>query len=102
MLRRVRPIFRAQSNDTAQCKGASTMSIDVKVYDNGDHTCVVWLPSDEQAIPNCLGFTIRRLLKADANSPATESYLHGFVGFSDTDKLDPNATWKWPVQRFMW
>jgi phosphatidylserine/phosphatidylglycerophosphate/cardiolipin synthase-like enzyme len=78
------------------------MSIDVKVYDNGDHTCVVWLPADEKPIENCLGFTLRRLLKPDENSPATESYLHGFVGFTDDDKLDPNATWKFPVQRFMW
>src|SRR6185437_7779287 len=28
--------------------------------------------------------------------------LHGFVGFSDDDKLDPNAPWKHPLQRFMW
>src|SRR5207249_6540174 len=28
--------------------------------------------------------------------------LHGFVGFSDADKLDPANPWKFPVQRFMW
>ena len=28
--------------------------------------------------------------------------LHGFVGFSDDDKLDPNAPWKRPLQRYMW
>ncbi|HZC55815.1 MAG TPA: phospholipase D-like domain-containing protein [Xanthobacteraceae bacterium] len=78
------------------------MSIDLKVYDNGDHTCLVWLPGDGKPIPNCRGFTIHRLLKPDATKPAQESYLHGFVGFSDTDKLDPNAMWKFPLQRFMW
>lgn len=72
------------------------MSIDLKVYDNGDHTCLVWLPSDEKPLPNCRGFSIRRLLNN------TENYLHGFVGFSDTDKLDPAAPWKFPLQRYMW
>jgi hypothetical protein len=72
------------------------MSLNLKVYDNGDHTCLVWLPSDGKPIPNCRGFTVRRV------SPGQESYLHGFVGFSDADKLDPNNAWKFPVQRFMW
>jgi hypothetical protein len=31
-----------------------------------------------------------------------EDYLHGFVGFSDTDKFDPVNPWKFPVQRFLW
>ena len=63
------------------------MSINVKVYDNGDHTCLVWLPADGQPIAGCRGFTIRRVVKG---SPDT--YLHGFVGFSDNDKLDPDAS----------
>src|SRR5882757_1840098 len=73
------------------------MSINLKVYNNGDHTCLIWLPTDHKAIPDCRGFTIRRVVQG---SPDT--YLHGFVGFSDDDKLDPNAPWKLPVQRFMW
>jgi PLD-like domain len=73
------------------------MSINLKVYDNGDHTCLVWLPADGKPIPGCRGFTIRRIVQG---SPDT--YLHGFVGFSDDDKLDLNAPWKHPVQRFMW
>jgi phosphatidylserine/phosphatidylglycerophosphate/cardiolipin synthase-like enzyme len=78
------------------------VSLDVKVYDNGDHTALVWLPSDGKPIPGCRGFTIHRL-KKNAETPAdADVYLHGFVGFSDTDKLDPNAAWKHPVQRFMW
>jgi len=73
------------------------MSIELKVYDNGDHTCLVWLPSDGKPIADCLGFTIKKI--RNAKPP---EYLHGFVGFSDQDKLDPNNTWKFPVQRFMW
>ena len=72
------------------------MPINLKVYDNGDHTCLVWLPADQKAIPDCRGFTVRRLLNG------TESYLHGFVGFSDDDKFDPANPWKFPLQRYMW
>jgi phosphatidylserine/phosphatidylglycerophosphate/cardiolipin synthase-like enzyme len=72
------------------------MPINVKVYDNGDHTCLVWLPADLKAIADCRGFTVRRLLNG------TEGYLHGFVGFSDDDKFDPANPWKFPLQRFMW
>jgi hypothetical protein len=39
---------------------------------------------------------VRRLLNG------AESYLHGFVGFSDNDKLDPTAPWKFPLQRYLW
>jgi len=78
------------------------MAIELKVYDNGDHTCLVWLPSDEKAIPDCRGFTIHRTIKANASAAPQDNYLHGFVGFSDSDKLDPSAPWKFPVQRFMW
>jgi phosphatidylserine/phosphatidylglycerophosphate/cardiolipin synthase-like enzyme len=76
------------------------MSIDVKVYDNGDHTCLVWLPSDGNPIPGCRGFTIQSK-RTRAGQQAT-TYCHGFVGFSATDKLDPNNPWKFPVQRFLW
>jgi len=72
------------------------MSISVKVYDNGDHTCLVWLPLDGQPIAGCRGFTIHRLCNKE------ESYLHGFVGFSDADTLDPAKPWTFPIQRFMW
>ena len=72
------------------------MALSVKVYDNGDHTCIVWLTSDASAIPECRGFTIRRLLNG------SESYLHGIVGFTESDVLDPAAPWKFPLQRYMW
>jgi phosphatidylserine/phosphatidylglycerophosphate/cardiolipin synthase-like enzyme len=72
------------------------MSIDLKVYDNGDHTCLVWLPSDGKPIPECRGFTLRRIHNGQ------EDYLHGFAGFSDSDKLDPQNPWKFPIQRYLW
>lgn len=72
------------------------MSIDLKVYDNGDHTCLVWLPADEQPFPSCRGFTIKRICNKK------EEYLHGSVGFSDADKLDTQNPWKFPIQRYMW
>ena len=72
------------------------MSIQLKVYDNGDHTCLVWLPTDEKPLKDCRGFSIRRLLDGK------EIYLHGAVGFSDTEKFDSANPWKFPVQRFMW
>lgn len=73
------------------------MSINVKAYDNGDHTCVVWLPSDLKPIGGCRGFAIERTRNNEA-----PNYLHGFVGFSDDDKLDPQNPWKFPLQRYMW
>jgi phosphatidylserine/phosphatidylglycerophosphate/cardiolipin synthase-like enzyme len=70
--------------------------LNLKVYDNGDHTCLVWLPTDGKPIPACRGFAVRRVLNGK------EGYLHGFVGFSDADTLDPAALWKFPLQRYMW
>jgi phosphatidylserine/phosphatidylglycerophosphate/cardiolipin synthase-like enzyme len=72
------------------------MGIKVTVYDNGDHTALIWLPDDVQPIENCRGFAIKR------NHNGQEDYLHSFVGFSDDDKLDPANPWKWPLQRYMW
>ena len=72
------------------------MGIDLRVYDNGDHTCLVWLPSDGKPVAGCRGFAIRRLCNGK------EGFLHGFVGFSDDDKLDPASPWKFPLQRYMW
>ena len=72
------------------------MSIDLKVYDNGDHAFLVWLPADVKHIPTCRGFVIRRI------SNGTESFVHGFAGFTDQDKFDPAAAWKFPLQRYMW
>ena len=72
------------------------MTLEVKVYDNGDHTCIVWKPDDEKPIPGCLGFVVRKIRAGKTD------YLHGAVGFSALDTFDPTAPWKFPVQRFMW
>jgi phosphatidylserine/phosphatidylglycerophosphate/cardiolipin synthase-like enzyme len=72
------------------------MRIELKVYDNGDHTCLVWIPENGQPIPDCRGFSIRRIHNGK------EDFLHGFTGFNDTDKLDPANPWKFPIQRFLW
>ena len=72
------------------------MSINLKVYDNGDHACLVWMPADGKPIAECRGFTIRRILDGK------DGYLPGFTGFSDDEKPDPAAPWKRPLQRYMW
>jgi phosphatidylserine/phosphatidylglycerophosphate/cardiolipin synthase-like enzyme len=73
------------------------MSIELKVYDNGDHNVLVWFPEDGKSIPDCLGFAIER----HYNGGPEPDYLHSFVGFSDGEKL-PKENWKWPLQRYMW
>ena len=55
------------------------MSIEFKVYDNGDHTCLIWLPSDLAAIPDCRGFAIERTRNGEK-----PNYLHGFAAFRTT------------------
>ena len=72
------------------------MSLELKVYDNGDHTCLVWLPTDGQPIAGCRGFTIAR------TSEDQVTYLHGRVGFSDDDQLDPANACSFPIQRYLW
>ena len=72
------------------------MSLELKVYDNGDHTCLVWLPTDGKPVLDCRGFAIKR------TSNGHDTYLHGAVGFSDTDKLAPANPCSFPVQRYLW
>lgn len=72
------------------------MTIDLQVYANSDHACLVWIPSDEKPIKGCLGFAIER----DINGKT--DFLHGFVGFSADAKPDSANPWKFPVQRFVW
>ena len=72
------------------------MNIEVKVYDNGDHTAIMWIPSDLSSIAGCRGFTVKR------NHNGKEDYLHGAVGFTDQEKFPADAPWKWPLQRYMW
>jgi hypothetical protein len=74
------------------------MSIEVRVFDNGDHTALVWLPQDGKPIDGCRGFAVKR------NNNGAEDYLHSFVGFADGETLpaDPQSWWKFPLQRYMW
>jgi phosphatidylserine/phosphatidylglycerophosphate/cardiolipin synthase-like enzyme len=73
--------------------GSTTL---VKVYDNGDHTCLAWRPPGGTPIADCRGYIVRRLKNG------VENYLHGVVGFSDTDKFDVAKPWNFPLQRFLW
>jgi phosphatidylserine/phosphatidylglycerophosphate/cardiolipin synthase-like enzyme len=77
------------------------MAITVRVYQNGDHACLVWRPANDQPLPTSRGFVVRRLRNGQ------ETYLHGFAGFSSSDTPDPHATplanaLKFPIQRFLW
>jgi hypothetical protein len=77
------------------------MSISLKVYDNGDHTCLVWFPADGAAIPECRGYAIRRTLTRGGTK--TTEYLHNFTGFKEGDQPPvAEEAWKWPVQRYLW
>jgi phosphatidylserine/phosphatidylglycerophosphate/cardiolipin synthase-like enzyme len=76
--------------------GNDGVSIELKVYDNGDHTCLVWLTPDAKPIAGCRGFAVKRIKNG------VDDYLHGAVGFSDTDTFDPHNPWKLPLQRFLW
>lgn len=77
------------------------MAMLLKVYDNGDHTCLIWCPEDENSIAQCRGFGIKRILNGST------TYLHGFTGFTDdsspisSDTVPDNCI-KFPIQRFLW
>jgi hypothetical protein len=73
------------------------MAINVHVYDNGDHTAIIWLPDNNQPIPGCLGFAVHRKCGDQTD------YLHSFVGFKDGDPPPPaGSEWQWPLQRYIW
>ncbi len=76
------------------------MSLVVKVYENGDHTCLVWFPADYQPIPDCRGFGIQRK-KTGADGKTAIEFIRNYTGFSDNDK-PPADPWRWPIQRFLW
>ncbi len=79
------------------------MTLKIDVYDNGDHTCIVWLPDDGKPIAGCRGFAVERKIPTRTNPAERDCYLEGFVGFKDGDPPPaPNEGWKRPVQRYMW
>jgi hypothetical protein len=74
------------------------MGLIVKAYDNGDHVCLVWLPTDLKPIPQCRGFGIQRTL--NGGEPA---FLQNHVGFADGQEPPGKGDeWKWPIQRYLW
>ncbi len=74
------------------------MGLSLEVYDNSDHTCLVWLPTDLNPIPQCRGFAIRRSL-----NDAAPTFLHNYVGFADGQNPPAQGEeWKWPIQRYLW
>lgn len=79
------------------------MTLRLKIYDNGDHTCVVWLPEDDQPIAGCRGFAIQRQISNRTKPDEKDCYLSSFVGFKDGDaRPTPDQGWKWPIQRYLW
>ena len=71
------------------------MGLELKVLDNGDHTCLIWRPADNNPIPGCRGFAVARVLNG------AKDYLPNFVGFAP-GVAGPQLTNVWPVQRYMW
>jgi phosphatidylserine/phosphatidylglycerophosphate/cardiolipin synthase-like enzyme len=78
------------------------MPIAAQAYENGDHTCLIWLPSDFKPTKDCRGFAIQRE-KTDINGKKTTEFIRNFTGFAD-DAPRPKAgeEWRWPFQRFLW
>ena len=78
------------------------MSLFIRVFHNTDHACVVWGPDDpREALPDCLGFAIRRRKVGDTSEGEA---LHNFTSF-DLDNQKPGTSAEstvWPVQRFNW
>lgn len=72
------------------------MTIAVKVYDNGDHTALTWLPDPVAPIADCRGFLIRKRRNGH------DALLHGSVSFEDGATYDPAKPWLFPLQRYMW
>lgn len=66
-------------------------------YSNNDVAFIAW--QYENAIPNCLGFSIHRI-----DQKGKETVLPAWVGFRGQDNQDwhPNSTDVWPIQKFSW
>jgi phosphatidylserine/phosphatidylglycerophosphate/cardiolipin synthase-like enzyme len=70
------------------------MSITLRVYNNGDHSCIVWRPDGH--IDGCLGFALRRKLNGQ------ETVLNNWVGFDLAPPGTSKPSTDWPFQRFLW
>ena len=81
--------------------------VNMKVYANDDDALIIWnVPA---AIPDCLGFAIRRRTY-DPADPAMKTIAHedvlpNRIGFVDDPNAAPGSTalsTVWPFQRFWW
>jgi len=72
----------------------------IAVMHSNDVVFLAW--QYEQAVPNCLGFTVRR--KDMANTVAGFVALPAWVGWQGGNNADwkPQTTDVWPVQKFNW
>jgi len=71
------------------------MSIRLKVYINGDHTCLVWLPDDGKPIPDW-----PRIFPSAASPRGSRLTCMALSAFRHRQDR-PQESWKFPVQRFM-
>jgi phosphatidylserine/phosphatidylglycerophosphate/cardiolipin synthase-like enzyme len=78
------------------------MSLKLVVYENGDHTFLIWFPVDGKPIANCLGFAIEKTT-VDSNDQTT-CLLPNYVDFGGYNHVLPPAGQEWerPFQRFLW
>ena len=76
------------------------MAVEIKVLQNSDDAVIVW--SVDEAIPECVGFAIRRKLTRAGKSH--ESWLDNFVGFAGEEHEDGERrpSTEWPFQGFSW
>ena len=79
------------------------MSLTVKVYDNGDHSCLVWEPGGDQPTQGCRGFAVRR------KKNGKQDCLTNRVGFTAAKPPPagsaapaPQSSEVWPIQRYLW
>jgi hypothetical protein len=76
------------------------MAVEIKVLQNSDDAVIVW--SVSEAVPDCIGFAIRRKLTRAGKSH--ESWLDNFVGFAGEKHEDGERrpSTEWPFQGFSW
>ena len=70
------------------------MSITLRVYNNGDQSCIVW--RTEAAIKDCRGFALYRKLNGN------QDVLHNWVGFDPAASGVSEPSTQWPFQRYLW
>jgi len=79
------------------------MSLRIAAYENGDHACVLWFPSDLKPIADCRGFAIWKQTTRGGGAPST-CLLNNYVDFGgyNAHPLPPGEEWKRPFQRYLW